>query len=73
MTFIGDSFSDIVQKNSLLPQLHHHIRDLDVLLGLILGSNLENHVLLMLRNRLLADVLYQLAHSVHCLLAKALL
>lgn len=43
-------------------QFHHHVRNLNILLRLIFGRNLEDDVLLMLRNGLLADVLDQLAH-----------
>ena len=47
-----------------LLQLHHHIWNLNILLRLILCSNLEDDILLVLGNRLLADVFHQLAHPV---------
>lgn len=48
----------------LLPQLHHHIWNLNILLRLVLGRNLEDHILLVVRDWLLADMLDQLAHPV---------
>lgn len=50
------------QAKSLLLQLQHNVRDLNVLLGLVLGRDLEDDVLLVLRNRLLADGLNELGH-----------
>lgn len=51
--------------NRLL-QLHHDIRNFDILLVLVLGRDLEDDVLLVIRYWLLADVLDKLAHSVRC-------
>ena len=47
----------------LFRQLDHHIRDLHVFFGLVLGSHLEDDVLLVIRNWLLADMLHKLAHA----------
>ena len=47
----------------LFLQLEHDIWDLNILLGRILASNLENDILLMLRDRLLADCFDELAQS----------
>lgn len=50
---------------SLFLQFHHHIRNLNIplvlILGLILHSHFEDHVLLVIRDRLLADGFNQLA------------
>lgn len=43
-----------------LPQLEHHIWNLDVLAALVVGSNLEDDILLVRRDGLLADRLHQL-------------
>ena len=44
-------------------QLEHDVRHLDVLLVLILYRHLEDDILLMIRNGLLADRFHQLAQS----------
>ena len=54
-----------MQNNALL-QLDHNVRNLDILLLRILGSDLEDDVLLVVWDRLLADVLDELAHPVLC-------
>lgn len=46
----------------LLLQLQHNVRDLDILLCLILGSDLEDDVLLVLGDGLLADGLDEGGH-----------
>lgn len=50
----------------LLVQLEHHVRNLDILFGLILGRDLENDVLLVIWDLLLADVLDELRHPEYC-------
>lgn len=51
----------------LVPELNHHVRDLDILLGLVLGGHLEDDVFLVLGHGLLADMLDKLAHPVSML------
>jgi hypothetical protein len=51
---------------SVLLQLDHHVRNLDVLILLVLSRDLEDDVLLVVRYGLLADVLDELAHSALC-------
>ena len=48
----------------LLPQLHHHIRDLNIFLRLVFRCYLVDYVFLIIRNWLLTDVLDQLAQSI---------
>lgn len=50
---------------ALFGELDHHVRDFDILFGLVLGSHLENDVLLVSGNWLLADVLHKLAHAIN--------
>ena len=47
----------------LFLQLEHDIRNLNILFGRILASDLEDDILLMLRNRLLANCFDELAQS----------
>ena len=49
-------------SEDLLLQLQHDVRDLDILLCLILGSDLEDDVLLVLGDGLLADGLDEGGH-----------
>jgi len=55
-----------VEVDFRLLQLDHHVRYLNILLLLVLGCNFEDDVLLVIRYRLLADVLDELAHSAVC-------
>ena len=55
-------FLFLYPADRLLLKSHHHIRNLHILLILVLGRHLEDDVLLVFRNRLLADMLHQLAH-----------
>lgn len=48
----------------LFRQLDHHVRNLHIFLGLVFGRHLEDDVLLVIGDRLLADVLDELAHPV---------
>jgi hypothetical protein len=50
----------VVTRDSLLIQLQHHIRDLHVLPTLIIAGDLEDDILLVLWDLLLADGLYEL-------------
>ena len=59
------SVQALCRSDTLLPQLHHHIRDLDIFLSCILSRNFKDDVLLMLRNGLLADMLHQLTHPTY--------
>lgn len=49
---------------ALFGELNHHVRDFNILFGLVLGGHLENDVLLVRGNGLLADVLHKLAHAI---------
>jgi hypothetical protein len=49
---------------TLFAKLDHDIGDFDILFGLVLSSHLEDDVLLVIRNWLLADVFHELAHTV---------
>jgi len=48
---------------TLFAKLDHHIRDFDILFCLVLSGHLEDDVLLVIRNWLLADMLHELAHA----------
>lgn len=48
-------------------QLHHHVRNLNILLSLVFCSHLEDDVLLMFRNRLLTYMFNEFGHSVKIL------
>lgn len=63
------SFRALLLGGSLIPKLDHDVRNFDIFFSRILHCHLEDHVLLMIRDRLLADRLYQLAQPVHRLLA----
>jgi hypothetical protein len=56
-----DAYFPNPQRDHLL-QCHHNVRNLNILLVHILRSNLKDDVLLVFGNRLLADVLDELAH-----------
>lgn len=53
-----------MHKDHLFPKLDHHERHIDVLFGRILAGNLEDEILLVRRDGLLADVLNELRQSV---------
>jgi len=53
----------------LLRQLQHDVRDLDILLRLVLGGDLEDDVLLVGGDGLLADGLDESGHPIRYLLA----
>ena len=55
------SFRALLLGGSLFPKLDHDIRNFDIFFSRIFHCHLEDHVLLMVRDRLLADRLYQLA------------
>jgi hypothetical protein len=56
-------FVDPAWAITLFCEFDHHIRNLHVLFGLILGGHLEDDVLLVFWNWLFADVLHKLAHT----------
>ncbi len=66
LSAVGDVFAlpPSVREHLLaLTKLNHHVRNLHVLLGRVLGSDLEDDVLLMLWNLLLRDVLNESRES----------
>jgi hypothetical protein len=52
-------YADNMQRGSR--QLDHHVRNLHILLGLILGRDLKNDILLVWRNGFLANCLHEFA------------
>lgn len=52
---------------NLFGELDHNIWDFDILFGLVFGGHLDNDVLLVFRNWLLADLLDKLAHPTRLL------
>ena len=59
--------SDEAVIPSLLIELEHHIRNLDILFVDVVAGDLENDVFLVVRDFLLADVFDELGHpDQHC-------